>query len=538
MKGNIKYFIWLAIAGIVLVGLFGADAGSDGSLIIGLSEMHVKEDTENAGGLDAEAFDAPMPIYALVYDALVEYGPYGKPLPGLAESWEISEDGKEYTFHLREGVKFSDGTPFNATAVKFTMERLKAKRSAGWMSMDDFSNIEIKDPYTITFYYDKPSYPILQELMLCRPQRIMSPSSVEPYGDPNGTYVKSVGTGPFQFDNYEKDQEYILVRNENYWGDRPTINKVVFKLIPDETTRLMALKAGEIDLIGSGLSTIHPGDVADLKANSDLTVVTQEGDMAFYIIPNYEREPYNDVKVRQAINYAINKDELSKSLFAGIYKEAKGAYSPTMPYYKESYENGIIKGYSYDPEKAKQLLADAGWRDADGDGVLDKDGKPFEAKLIIPSVMPWSTMGISNQQPLAEAIQAYLKDIGIKVDIVSMEGGAWWDAATKSYDYDMYIYGPWGAIYDPPCTLRGYWYTGGRLKYSDPEFDKMIDSAVASTDESSRQETYDNIFTYMDENALVVPLYQDEKIFAMRSDVKGFEISPIEYILNLTEVKI
>lgn len=538
MRKKVNALIWFVTAGLILSCLFGANAISDDSLIIGLSELKVREETENAGGLDAQAYDAPMPVYAFVYDALVEYGPYGTPLPGLAETWEISPDGRVYTFHLRQGAKFSDGTPFNATAVKFSMERLKAKRSAGWMSMDDFTEIEIVDPYTIKFHYENSSYPTLQELMLCRPQRIMSPNSVEPYGDPEGTFIKAIGTGPYKFQEYVKDQEYVLVQNENYWGKKPNIEKLVFKLIPEETTRLMALRAGEIDLIGSGLSTIHPGDVSDLEKNPDLSVITKEGDMAFYIIPNYEKEPYDDTLVRQALNYAVNAEEISNSLFGGIYKETKGAFSPTMPYYHDSYEKGLVNGYSYDPAKARELLKEAGWADTDGDGIVDKDGKAFEAKLVIPSIMPWSGMGISNQRPLAEAIQAYLNDVGIKVSIESVEGGAWWDKVTKTYEYDMYIYGPWGVIYDPPCTLRAYWYTGGRLKYSDPQFDQLLDEVVASTDDAARQEIYDQIFTYMDEKALVVPLYQDAKIFAMRSDVTGFEIPPTDYIFNLTEVEI
>ena len=513
-----------------------------GTLVIAVPDIRVKESKYSAepvevtGGLDAQSYDAPMPLFSLVYDALVEYGEYGEIMPGLAESWDISSDGTVYTFYLRQGVKFSDGTPFNADAVKFSMERMQYRCPMGWASMEDFTRIEVVDPYTVKIYYDEPYYPILQELTLCRPQRILSPSAVEPYGDPEGMFIKPVGTGPFKFREYVKDQKYVLVRNGNYWGKKAGLAQIILKSIPDGATRLMALRAGEVDFLGPGFCEVPPGAVADLIRNPDIQVLTKEGETVVYIIPNYAREPYNDVRVRQAINYAMDKEAISSALFAGLYRETKGAFATTTPYYRESYEKGIIKGYPYDPEKAKELLAEAGWKDTDGDGIVDKGGKPFEAELVISAVTGYIMV---NDMPLAEVIQAYLKDVGIKVNIECMERGAWWDSVTKTYEYDMYIYGPWGAIYDPPATLMGYWYTGGRLRYTDPEFDELMDKVLVTTDENERQEIYDEIFKYIDEKALVAPLVQTEKIFAFQSYVKGFEIPPTNSIfLGMNDVEI
>lgn len=507
---------------------------ADQTLTIGLSELKVKG---YSGGLDAQAYDAPMPIYAFVYDALVEYGEGGEIKPGLAESWDISPDGKVYTFRLRKGVQFSDGSPFDAKAVKFSMDRLKLKRSAGWMSMDDFSKIEIVDDYTIKFYYDQPSFPIIQELSLCRPQRIMSPNSVSPKGDPNGTFETPIGTGPFKFSNYIEDKEYVLVRNDKYWGDKPKVEKLVFKLIPDENTRLMALKAGELDILGSGLSTIEPSQVLDIQSHPDISILRRKGDMAIYLIPNYSRPPMNDEKVREAINHAIDINTISWELFSGIYTPGKGAFSSTIPYFKDAVQSGVAKGYSYDPEKARTILAEAGWEDKNNDGILEKDNKNLKLTLIIPNYMPWSGYGVSNQRPLAEVIQAYLKEVGFDVEIKSMEGGAWWETVTKTYDYDFYIYGGWGVIYDPLTTIKAYWYNDGRLKYNDPILDQMIDNAYVSTDDSSRQVIFNDIFRYMQDHNLVIPIYQDEKIIAIRSSVSGFEIPASDFIFNLNNVE-
>jgi peptide/nickel transport system substrate-binding protein len=533
LREKISIGIILGLLAFLIVIPLGACA--EKTLTIGLSELKVKD---KSGGLDAQSYNAPMPVYSLVYDALVEYGDGGKMTPGLAESWEISPDGKVYTYHLRKGVQFSDGSPCDANAVKFSMERLKKKLSTGWMSMDDFSRIEVVDDNTVKIYYDKPSYPIIQEMSLCRPQRIMCANSVTPKGDPNGTFVTPIGTGPFKFESYIDSKEYVLVRNDKYWGDKPKIEKIVLKLIPDENTRTMALKSGEVDILGAGLSTIEPSQVSDLASTPDISIVDRKGDMAIALIPNYSKSPLNDEKVREAFNHAIDTKAITSGLFSGIYSPGKGVFSTTIPYFKQAVENGVVKGYEYNPEKAKTLLAEAGWEDKNKDGILEKSGSNLEVSLIIPNSMPWSGYGVSDQRPLAEVIQSYLKDVGAQVNIKSMEGGAWWDAVTKTYDYDMYIYGPWGVIYDPLITLKAYWYTGERLKYSDPALDALIDKAYLSTDESARQQILNEIFTYIEDHSLVIPVYQDAKIFALRSNVDGFEIPASDFIFNLNNLEI
>ena len=517
-----------------------------GTLVIAVQSLRITdskystEPVEKTGGLDAQSYNAEMYVFPLVYDALVELGENLEIIPGLAESWDISSDGEVYTFYLRKGVKFSDGTPFTAEAVKFSMERMKQICPSGSNTMDDFTRITVVDPYTVKIYYDEPYYPIIREFAFVRPQRIMSPSAVEPYGDPEGMFIKPVGTGPFKFQEYVKDQEYVLVRNGNYWKEgRPKVATIVFKLIPDGATRIMALRAGEVDLLGGKYSAIYPTSVADLIRNPDIRVLAKEGDGVTFIIPNYAREPYGDVRVRQAINHAIDEEAIVP-LHAGICRPAKeNFFAPNIPYYRESYEKGIIKGYPYDPEKAKELLAEAGWEDTNGDGIVDKGGKPFEAKLVIPSVPSPGVTLLPSLIPLAEVIQSQLKDVGIKVNIECLERGAWYDVIGKTYDYDMYIRGVWGAYYDPPTTLKALWYTGARLKYSDPEFDELVDEVLVTTDETERQEIYDEIFKHMDEKSLVPPLYRTERLYAFRTCVKGFEIPPTGYsALGMEDVEV
>lgn len=516
------------------------------TLVIAVNSLIVNVDgepilpLEETGGLDAHSYNvAPMAIYSLVYEPLIRYSTGGELVPGLAESWEISEDGKTYTFRLREDVQFSDGSPFDASVVKFNMERLKNKMSTGWMKMDDFEEITVVDDYTVTITYPEPYYPILYELTLVRPQRMMAPESVRPEGDPEGDFVKPLGTGPFKVVGYTKDEEFVLGKNEFFRGGDVGIDRIVMKLIPDQTTQLMALRAGEVDFVGTGFGSVSPSSIPTLIRRQDLQIVTAEGDVNMFLIPNYQREPLGNATVRRAICHAIDNKAISESLFAGVFRPAKGIFSTSIPYYGDALERGIVKGYDYDPGLARQLLDQAGWSDTDGDGFVDDGEENMVLELVIPYVMPWEGMPISNQKPLAEAVKSYLEASGIRVTIRAEEGGQWWNSVSKSYDYDLYLYGPWGAPYDPHNTIMSYWYSNTRLKYSDPEFDQMMDRVLVTMDKDKRQFFYDQVFSYIEDKALVAPLFQSEMIFAYQEYVENFTIPPAVYeYYNLQNISV
>jgi ABC-type transport system substrate-binding protein len=291
----------------------------------------------------------------------------------------------------------------------------------------------------------------------------------------------------------------------------------------------MALRAGEVDFLGTGFGSISPSSIATLIRQQDLRVVTAEGDVNMFIIPNYQREPLGNTKVRRAICHAIDKKAISDSLFSGVFRPAKGIFSTSIPYYGDALKRDIVKGYDYDPRLSRELLEQAGWSDTDGDGFVDNGEENMDLVLVIPYVMPWEGMPVSNQKSLAEAVKSYLEAAGMHVTIRAEEGGQWWNSVTKTYDYDLYLYGPWGAPYDPQNTIMSYWYSNTRLHYSDSEFDRMMDQVLITMDEDKRQALYDTIFAYMEEAALITPLFQSEMIFAYQEYVKDFMIPPAVY---------
>lgn len=177
--------------------------------------------------LDAGAYDGSMNVHAMIYDGLVEYGERGEILPALAESWDISEDGKVYTFQLRKDVKFSDGTAFNAAAVKFSFERWIKDPANSLNVATAMESLDVVDEHTITMTFNKAYYPFLTELSFARPVRMISPSAVEPAGDITGTFIKAIGTGAWMAESYTTDQEAVLVRNPNYWGEMPKLSKII-----------------------------------------------------------------------------------------------------------------------------------------------------------------------------------------------------------------------------------------------------------------------------------------------------------------------
>lgn len=333
--------------------------------------------------LDAASYKGLIQAYPMIYDSLVEYGEKGRIIPSLATSWEISPDGKAYTFHLRKGVKFSDGTPFNAEAVRFSLERWRQKPEHSSITASKaLENIEIVDSDTVKLHFNTCYYPILTELTYPRPVRIISPSAVAPAGEPNGKFVKPIGTGPWMVESYSKDQQAVLVRNPNYWGDMPKLSKIVLKVIPDPQTRVLALQSGEVDLAGGRMSNIPLESLPLIAKDSKLKLHRTEGSTSYYLIFKYNHEFFHDVRIRKAINHAIDKKGVVDNLFGGVGKPAQGLFQFTVPYVTERNN----QGYPYDVNKARELLAEAGWKDADGDGILDKNGKPFKISLTFQNV--------------------------------------------------------------------------------------------------------------------------------------------------------
>jgi peptide/nickel transport system substrate-binding protein len=463
---------------------------------------------------------------SLVFETLVDVDRQGNPVPLLAESWDASDDGLVYTIRLRDGIKFHDGTPFDAKAAKFALE-WSMNNGAPYGKYVD--GVDVVDDHTIKVRFKEYYYPFLIDLASEFRSKIVSPTAVNPAWDTGGKLEKFIGTGPFKLVEYVKDQYAVLERNDDYWGTKPKLEKVIWKTIPDPHALVMALKTGDVDIIGAPEhhSAVPYEEVPKLQAEKDIKVTWQSYGRFQVIRFNCFVEPLDDIRVRKAINYVVDRETMVKELFAGI---AEPANLPMCPWFK--YGPAGIKGYEYDPEKAKALLEEAGWIDTDGNGIREKDGKELAIDLLIPQ-------GEANADAVAVYLQSELKKVGIKLNIISMESSAAW-AKKKEGEYMMFVHHSGCIPWAPQGVLWQEHYTkAGQFKhYHSDELDTLIEKVYSTTDDTKRDEYYQQIWRILNDEAAQLPLYDIVKVVAYRDCVKGYEHSPTMYKMNLMNVEI
>ena len=423
-----------------------------------------------------------------VLERLVEYDmEHDKIVPGLAESWEIKDGGKTIIFHLKKGIKFSDGTEFNAYAVKFTMDRLIAK---GHSLAPE--SCEVIDNYTVAIHFKKPGFFNLAKMAEYH-LGIMAPTSVDPVGDPNGTLVKPIGTGPFKVVDYKKDQ-YAIYEPNPYWyerhGIKPKFKRFVVKIIQDEDTRVMALRSGEVDAISDyvhGGVAYTPRNQLPLLEKDGFKVYKHNVPITWIIAFNYKKAPFNDPEVRKAVSLAIDRDEIVKIFGNQVRPAWNGMFVPEAPGMNEA---GIK--YEYNPEKAKEILKKKGLEGLKVKFIVDK--------------------GQGDQILVAQLIQEQLKKAGFDVDLEILESGAY-KQKRDSGDYDMrlyYIGGPHRRFY-----LRMFWrfYPGGKWDAYESEkvcsLCKKILEDPADIDPEVRKKDLIEFYKALYDEMGVVPLYHD-----------------------------
>lgn len=312
----------------------------------------------NAGPLNPHLY-SPNQMYAqeMVYESLVKYTKDGKVVPWLAESWEISEDGKAYTFKLRTDVKFSDGSDFDAEAVKKNIDTVLANRKRHeWMDlMNQLEGAEVVDKHTVKITLKAAYYPFLAEMSLVRPLRFLAPSSIPDSGNTADGIKAPIGTGPFMVTEL-KDGEYdLFARNPHYWGEKPAFDEVMFKVIPDTNSRALALESGEADIV-FGDGPITPDAYIRFKEmGGQFAASASQGFATRLFVINSKRFPTNDLAVRKAINHATNKDAIIKNVLFDIEPKADTLFTSNTPY-----ANISLTPYAYNAETAAQLLEEAG----------------------------------------------------------------------------------------------------------------------------------------------------------------------------------
>ncbi|RHW34776.1 ABC transporter substrate-binding protein [Lysinibacillus yapensis] len=458
-----------------------------------------------------------------IYETLLNFGEQDTTInPGLAKEWEVSEDGLTYTFHLQEGVKFHDGTDFNAEAVVKNIERWKGGAEEQYYyfhSMfkaegeDVIASVEAADEYTVVFTLSRPQAPFLKNIAMS-PFAIASPTAFEAAGDKFGD--NPVGTGPFRFVEWKRNDSITVEKNEEYWQEGlPKLDTIIFRAIPDNSARLNALVTGEIDLADG----INPSDAATIEGNAELQLIERPSMNIGYLGLTNTRPPFDNKLVRQAVNYAVDKQALVDAFFQGRAEVAVNPMPSTISGYNEE-----ITGYEYNPEKAKELLAEAGY-----------DGSEIEL-WAMPVPRPYMPDG----QKVAEAIQKNLADVGIPSKIVTFEWATYLEKA-KNGEADAFLLGWTGDNGDADnfiYTLLDKDTIGSNnySYYSNDEVHKLLIAAQSEIDEEKRNELYKQAQEIIFEDAPWVPLAHSTPLLAGKKGVANYLPHPTgsESLINVS----
>jgi peptide/nickel transport system substrate-binding protein len=443
--------------------------------------------------------------------------------PELAETWDVSDDGLTWTFNLRKGVKFHDGSDFNAEDVEHNLLRVSASSPDLFGIMEE---INIIDDYTIEVRHKEPFASFLYSVAWPG-AAIISPDAI----DAEGKVTEPVGTGPYKRTEWVTGEKMVLEKNEDYWGAEPILDKITLMNIPDATTRMLALEAGEIDMI-IDTGGIIPEHAAMIEADPDIEVLTIDGAVPHYMPISTVREPFSDVRVRKAIMYAIDTESIVQYALEG-YGKVMTSIIPDS----ESEWLHPDELYGFDqPEKAIELLGEAGWTDTDQDGILDKNGERFVATFLLST----SLIGRWPYLTIAEIIQDQLGDIGIIVEIKVVEGGLWNEILVeKGADFTLRPY----AGISPQSRLYSWLHSEGDqniatgIYFDDPDMDSAIELLLRTTDEDAARELFYEIQEMAAEEVSVIPVYDEVLINAVRSNVKGYRPHPWFYV-NWEEIYI
>lgn len=471
---------------------------------------------------------------AMVYESLVYYGEGGGLKPWLAQSWDVSKDGKEYVFHLRKDVTFSDGSPFNATIVKKNFDTVLANAPQHeWMELiNQMKSTEVVDDFTFKLILNKPYYPTLQELTYIRPLRFVGEAA---FPDSQNTFkdgLKSpIGTGPWVLSEYKKNETAVFTRNEKYWGEKPKVDKVIVKVIPDGESRVLAFEKKDIDLIfGNGV--ISQDSFRFLKESGKYETKLSEPTATRALLFNTNREALKERNLRLAIQHAFDKQAVIDHIFYGTERKADTLFAPTIPYTKID-----VKPYEHDEEKAKQLLDEAGWKQVNGKPFREKAGKTLQLELMFIS-------SDNIQKAIAEYTQGEFRKLGIDMKLTSKEEEDFWATANEG-SFDLLFTASWGVPFDPHSYLSAITTPseGGSPDYKalsglpgKKELDKKIKEVLVSTDEAHRKMLYTDILTTLHEQAAYLPISYQSNIAVYHKNLSGVHFLPQEYEVPFTTI--
>jgi len=466
-----------------------------------------------------------------IYEALVAYADESTALePGLAKSWDISADGKTYTFHLQEGVKFHDGTPFNANTVVFSIGRMMKERNLkfngqGWdlpaqerppeywvsMEMDDtIGSIEAVDDYTVVFKLKRVEAPFLANMGMDFAD-IISPTAF--LKNPKEFLRNPVGTGPFKFVKWVKDDRIVLEKNKDYWDKSggPYLDKLVFRSIPENSVRFLELKTGNIHIC----QFPNPADIDMASKDPNLILPTQPGMNVGYLSFNHTKEPWkSNVNLRKAIAHGINRKAIVDNIYQGMGQVAKNPIPPTMWGYNTS-----VPGYAYDVDLAKEYLVKAGFPEGKGLGEI--------TLWSMPVPRPYNPEG----QKIGVAMAADLKKLGITARIVSYDWGTYLKRQREQpEDMDLFQLGWTGDNGDPDNFLAvlfdGLASSSIRTQWHNKTYHDLMLKGKQTVDQATRTKIYEDALQLMFDECPVIPVAHSTVIWPSQKSVQNFKLHP------------
>lgn len=537
MKKMIKKLSLVLLAGVMVACQAAPSTEGEKEGDASASKLTLAFHIDSVGTLNPHAYlPSQFITQDMVYDGLVAYGENGVIEPKLAESWEISPDGKTYTFKLREGVKFSDGTPFNAeNAVKnfdtiFSAEN-KADHSwfaftnylESWKAVDELTfEIKLSNAYSATLY----------DLAMIRPIRFLADAG---FPDSNNTAkeIKApIGTGAWVLKEHKQDEYALFVQNEHYWGPKPAVSEVVIKVVPDSETLALEFETGNIDLIyGNGLISLDRFNA--YKNDAQYATASSEPMSTRMLLLNTASSKLGDIKVRQALSHAIDKESVAQNIFGGVETAADTIFAPNVPNTDVKLEK-----YEYSLEQAEKMLDEAGWKKG-SDGIREKDGQ----KMLLE--FPYIASKITDKS-VGEYVQGEWQKIGVQVELKALEEATYWDNASEG-NYDVMMNFSWGAPWDPHAFLTsmtddsengGPDFVAQKGLPMKAELDKTIQALLLEPDQAKLKEMYEYVLTTLHEQAVYIPISYQAIVSVYRTaDLEGVKFMPEENRLPVWETK-
>ena len=468
------------------------------------------------GGLDLLQNVSPLHTYSLVFEPLIRYGDNGKLEPALATSWTVSEDGTAISFELREGVTFSDGTPFDAEAAKWNLERWMGKDDFSWIGVSDaLESIVVTGSYRLDVNLVREVPVALLELTIVRPVRFLSPNAV----DADGNQAAPIGTGPWVITE-NTNAGTTLVPNGTYWGEKPAIEKIELKVVPDELSRSNGLRAGDLDIIGGEwVAALSPRRAHALDRAEGTSAATAPGTAAVLMTFSPRSEVLSDATVREAVALSVDRNSIVQIIYEGYADPTANVFPASIP--DGGKEQPVV---ARDVDAAREKLAAAGW-EASGEG-WSKDGTSLSVELMV------SEEALPGSRRLAELIHGQLTETGFEVTISSVDSATIHDRR-QEFTYDLTFMGTYGAPYDPHGTIANLLLSSvdsgpdGKI-FMHPDLDPIVVAGLAAPGKD-REAGMQAIYDWLSENSAVVPLVVPQRLWAHNERVGNFSIPATAY---------